>query len=340
MAPRIRNITPDEFRRLFRSPEIQSPGPNTSDLINLVSALEQRQANELKQRQTIAEIERRIAEESAKAQQINALAQQQRGQLEEQLTTQARADIDPTQPGIEEGPLAPDVVSQIEANLNAEEARLRLDPEQFLAGEAQTEKSARDFQEQIALEREKSRLRQEEQTSKAAQLGKRQQEAESKLKKEIFDDARRTAVVLTGAVEKALPLINEDTTGLAAKAKVRSGLAPKSEANQLDKFLDTIKANVGFGKLNAMRAASPTGGALGQVSEREIAFLQASEGSLDQFQRPEELKANLEEINNSYNRALTVIDISRMPGFEELSEQEQRELYELTLQQKGIPLGR
>ena len=57
--------------------------------------------------------------------------------------------------------------------------------------------------------------------------------------------------------------------------------------------LKTIKANIGFDRLQQMRDASPTGGALGQVSEMENKLLQATQGSLEQGQSPARLKSNL-----------------------------------------------
>ena len=52
-------------------------------------------------------------------------------------------------------------------------------------------------------------------------------------------------------------------------------MVPGTEAQATAAKLDTIKANIGFDKLQKMRDASPTGGALGQVSERELGFLQS-----------------------------------------------------------------
>lgn len=56
---------------------------------------------------------------------------------------------------------------------------------------------------------------------------------------------------------------------------------PGTQMYELNKLIDTVKANIGFNELQKMRAASPTGGALGQVSERELAYLQSVEGNLD-----------------------------------------------------------
>jgi hypothetical protein len=58
-------------------------------------------------------------------------------------------------------------------------------------------------------------------------------------------------------------------------------------------MLDTIGANMGFEQLQAMRAASPTGGALGNVTERELELLQAVQGSLQQSQSREQFQSNL-----------------------------------------------
>lgn len=63
----------------------------------------------------------------------------------------------------------------------------------------------------------------------------------------------------------------------------------------LDAAIDTVRANIGFEELNEMRRNSPTGGALGQVTERELAFLQSVLGDLRQNQTREGLRKNLED---------------------------------------------
>ena len=76
---------------------------------------------------------------------------------------------------------------------------------------------------------------------------------------------------------------------------------PGTNATNLTKLIDSVKANAGFDKLQAMREASPTGGALGQVSDKEIRFLQSVFGSLDQDQSPKQLKYNLQLFRYVYN---------------------------------------
>lgn len=59
--------------------------------------------------------------------------------------------------------------------------------------------------------------------------------------------------------------------------------------------LDTLKGRSAFGALQQMRANSPTGGALGSVSERELYLLQNAEAQLQDSQSPEALARALEE---------------------------------------------
>jgi hypothetical protein len=66
--------------------------------------------------------------------------------------------------------------------------------------------------------------------------------------------------------------------------------------------LDTIKASVAFDTLQGMREASPTGGALGAVSDREMALLQAALGTLSQDSSPELLMRSLDTIEEIMNK--------------------------------------
>lgn len=91
------------------------------------------------------------------------------------------------------------------------------------------------------------------------------------------------------AIDRALDKVSPFTAGLGAWA----ASIPASPQKDLKETLETIKANIGFDKLQDMRANSPTGGALGQVSDFENKLLQAVQGSLDQKQSAGQLKQNL-----------------------------------------------
>lgn len=98
--------------------------------------------------------------------------------------------------------------------------------------------------------------------------------------------------------------INAATTGAGAYLANVKGTPAYNLAAQLD----TIKSNVGFSALQAMRAASPTGGALGQVSEQENRLLQSTLASLDQGQGAEQLKANLAKVNMHFENLKKVLN--------------------------------
>jgi hypothetical protein len=77
-------------------------------------------------------------------------------------------------------------------------------------------------------------------------------------------------------------------------------IIPGTNAADLDKTLESIRANVGFDRMQQMRAESPTGGALGQVSDRENKLLQSVLGSLEQSLSEGQFMANLNRLENTY----------------------------------------
>jgi hypothetical protein len=93
-------------------------------------------------------------------------------------------------------------------------------------------------------------------------------------------------------IDQAIPKVGSFTAGFFGQG---IKFIPGTPAADLKADLDTILANAGFDKLQDMRNSSPTGGALGQVSERELALLQATWSNLQQAQSPEQLQQRLVE---------------------------------------------
>ena len=83
---------------------------------------------------------------------------------------------------------------------------------------------------------------------------------------------------------------------------------PGTPAHNAAKLIETIRANVGFDRLQAMRDASPTGGALGQVSENENALMQATLGNLALSQDEDQFLYNMRRVKETY------LDIIHGPG--------------------------
>lgn len=108
----------------------------------------------------------------------------------------------------------------------------------------------------------------------------------------------KAQTVLTG-VGEALSMTGTGTAGLGSG--VMRGIGG-TKAADLAATIDTLQANLSFGELAAMRAASPSGGALGAVSERELALLGSTVASINPNQSPTQLKANLVKVARSYAR--------------------------------------
>jgi hypothetical protein len=103
---------------------------------------------------------------------------------------------------------------------------------------------------------------------------------------------------IVGKVDEAIPLVSNFTTGFGSVTTY----IPGTPGANLRATIETIKANLGFDRLQQMRDASPTGGALGQVAVKELDALQASVSSLDLNQSSERLRNNLEQIKTHYSR--------------------------------------
>ena len=119
-----------------------------------------------------------------------------------------------------------------------------------------------------------------------------QQEAYNKARRGVDEFMAQNSIVL-GDIDMALKNVSVFSTGAGSALKdlpIFGGITP---AGQMESLMETIRANVGFDKLQAMREASPTGGALGSVTEKELAFLQAVFGSLRQDISPENVTRNL-----------------------------------------------
>ena len=113
--------------------------------------------------------------------------------------------------------------------------------------------------------------------------------------------AIRHATNVIKDVEEAIPLVGNLTTGLIGKA---ASVVPGTPAYTLNNRVSTIKANLGFDRLQQMRDASPTGGALGQVAVQELQALQNSVASLEVGQDKKELEKNLGKIKEHYTKWL------------------------------------
>jgi hypothetical protein len=115
-----------------------------------------------------------------------------------------------------------------------------------------------------------------------------------------FNSMRDDTQNMVDTIDKAI----DNTSGWTAGLGTFLTSIPASGAKNLEATLSTIQADSAFSTLQAMRDASPTGGALGAISERELSLLQNARVALDQSQSPSELKDNLENYKRIRTQAL------------------------------------
>jgi hypothetical protein len=104
---------------------------------------------------------------------------------------------------------------------------------------------------------------------------------------------------------------------------------PASDAADVRKLVKTLQGNIAFKTLADMRAASPTGGALGAVTERELDMLASAMGSIDPGLSHFLFKGNIDEIERILNlykqEANTAISQIETPQkFQPIQSQENR----------------
>ena len=108
--------------------------------------------------------------------------------------------------------------------------------------------------------------------------------------------------VVQDAVDQVRNSVTEHGSMVTGLGSMTAGI-PGTPAADMAANINTLKAFSTTENLQAMRAASPTGGALGAVSDREGDWLASMFGSLEQSQSPEQFERNL----NNYEWALGVV---------------------------------
>lgn len=121
------------------------------------------------------------------------------------------------------------------------------------------------------------------------------------LKNADNEQALSNASDVFDSVTKAMNSIGPTTTGILGKIDSQ---IPGSSRKDLEGYINSLKANLAFSELQKMRDNSPTGGALGQVSEGEERLLSSTVADLDPNQSPKVLRENLQKIADHYSAYL------------------------------------
>lgn len=115
-----------------------------------------------------------------------------------------------------------------------------------------------------------------------------------------FNQDTSTLNTTTANMDRLATAANEvmNHPGLEGITGLRGAIPniPGSAAANAQAKLDTLKAQVGFGVLQELRNASKTGGALGQITEKEHVLLQNALAALQNSQDANQMRESLQKV--------------------------------------------
>lgn len=128
------------------------------------------------------------------------------------------------------------------------------------------------------------------------------------------ENIERRVSSTTDEIDHALSLLGGGTSGLGGA--IMRGI-PGSDAVDFEAALNTVRANLAFDELRAMREASKTGGALGAVSERELKLLESAEAGYDPDMSEAGKRRYLEKVRKHYGNFMSAINGEMPEGYDE-----------------------
>jgi hypothetical protein len=309
LASQFDTNTPEGLKQMAQA--LQSTNPELG-----MRVMQQAQAMELEQAKTTTQKAQTLTQE---AQAAKYLAEQGKILSGEAKDEQLRAELASLPPEADDKAVEnivrkygkpDDIFKTLERRSTAEANRIaKAELEREKAEQRAIEKQRdQDFKQQMAAMSAAARssmtgVQRELAEQRLSDLKSKQTDKEEK-KEASKQFAVNHANKVIDDVTAAKSLVSGTTTGLVGAG---SSFVPGTDAYNLKQRLLTIKANLGFDRLQQMRDASPTGGALGQVAVQELQALQATVGSLELGQTRDELQKNLDKIELHYNNWLSTV---------------------------------
>ncbi|MBL4858971.1 MAG: hypothetical protein JKY36_07240 [Erythrobacter sp.] len=207
-------------------------------------------------------------------------------------------------------------------------------------------------EERLRNEQERIRLAREAAARDAANDALTREEKASELAREAEEQARLESAQRSGMSDALYQLRNtidaaktaqriaKDGSGIGSyegsqgfrDSAIWSILGANSAALDVESQLNTVGSNTAFDRLQKMREESPTGGALGAVSEIELRLLRDSIASLSQQQSDEQFERSLQKVIDAYTRVAAKLysaerymrENGSMEGYSPPSEEELR----------------
>lgn len=110
--------------------------------------------------------------------------------------------------------------------------------------------------------------------------------------------------IVLDEIDRAIGALSQAGPFTAGRLSAVGRLDPESPASNLQRYYDTIRANMGFDRLQAIRESSPTGGGVGSLSDPEREAMADTLGALDPNASVEEQVYALVRVQNSYMDAI------------------------------------
>lgn len=177
--------------------------------------------------------------------------------------------------------------------------------------QAREEERLRLERERLELQRQRAAAQAEKDAADAEKAAREATDAEKEaaaLEAAQRKEARAALTAMETVIQKARQARTRSNdwfaTGFGANTALKMGGTSAVDVREL---LKPIKANEAFGRLQAMREASPTGGALGAVSERELGLLESTIAGLEQDQSDALFQQAMDEIEQRYTRAYNAL---------------------------------
>jgi hypothetical protein len=105
-------------------------------------------------------------------------------------------------------------------------------------------------------------------------------------------------------IDEIKNLVNDSTVGLKS---VTLRKIPGTQAYYLAQKIESLKSNIAFNVLTALRNLAKTGGALGQVSDREEKMLSEALGALNLNLSPEQFLTELKNVRDRLTSAFSIL---------------------------------
>lgn len=138
---------------------------------------------------------------------------------------------------------------------------------------------------------------------KGGSVYREKQEADEKGEKRQ-GEKEKYADIVTQDIDRVIDLTEKATIPATGMVGSVAQNIPGTSAHNIQQLATGIRANITFDKLQGMREASPTGGALGQVTDFENRLMAATLGSLEQSQTEEQFLYNLKRVRDIYSRII------------------------------------